>query len=120
LCRRRIISVRAPFARQSAWGPEVTVRNVIWQFYQDLKCYRSDPSKPRKAALRARFDRIFKRENGFITLDRLLARLHANTGGMVGAVRTRKCGMSMSMTKPKATKHLLRSNIDDWSDRQLW
>ena len=32
----------------------------------------------RKAALRARFDRIFTRKTGFVTLDRLLARLHAN------------------------------------------
>ena len=31
-----------------------------------------------KAALRARFDRIFTRKTGFVTLDRLLARLHAN------------------------------------------
>src|SRR5208282_5580437 len=29
-------------------------------------------------ALRARFDRIFTRKTGFVTLDRLLARLHAN------------------------------------------
>ena len=28
--------------------------------------------------MRARFDRIFKRKTGFVTLDRLLARLHAN------------------------------------------
>jgi hypothetical protein len=28
--------------------------------------------------LRARFDRIFRRRTGFVTLDRLLARLHAN------------------------------------------
>jgi Transposase IS66 family len=30
------------------------------------------------APLRARFDRIFKRKTGFVTLDRLLARLNAN------------------------------------------
>src|SRR3954467_15862588 len=28
--------------------------------------------------MRARFDRIFRRRTGFVTLDRLLARLHAN------------------------------------------
>ena len=28
--------------------------------------------------MKARFDRIFKRQTGFATLDRLLARLHAN------------------------------------------
>jgi hypothetical protein len=55
-----------------------TVRELIWQFYRDLKAYRGAPTKQRKAALRARFERIFKRETGFVTLDRLLARLHAN------------------------------------------
>jgi len=32
----------------------------------------------RKPALQARFDRIFTSSTGFVTLDRLLARLHAN------------------------------------------
>jgi hypothetical protein len=54
------------------------VRSLIWRFYTDLKAYRRDPTPQRKAALRARFDRIFKRRTGFATLDRLLARLHAN------------------------------------------
>jgi len=55
-----------------------SVRDLIWQFYRDLKLYRGNPIKQRKAVLRARFDRIFKRKTGFVTLDRLLARLHAN------------------------------------------
>ena len=54
------------------------VRSLIWWFYTDLKAYRRDPTPARKAALRTRFDRIFKRRTGFATLDRLLARLHAN------------------------------------------
>jgi hypothetical protein len=54
------------------------LRSLIWWFYSDLKAYRRDPTPMRKAALRARFDRIFKRRTGFATLDRLLARLHAN------------------------------------------
>jgi hypothetical protein len=53
-------------------------RDLVWRFYRDLKAYRQNPSKQRKAALRARFDRIFTRNTGFITLDRLLKRLHAN------------------------------------------
>ena len=55
-----------------------SVRELIWQFYRDLKAYRGAPTKQRNAALQARFERIFKRETGFVTLDRLLARLHAN------------------------------------------
>jgi hypothetical protein len=54
------------------------VRGLIWWYYRDLLAYRRDPSSRRKAELKARFDRIFKRKTGFVTLDRLLKRLHAN------------------------------------------
>jgi hypothetical protein len=57
---------------------QATVRKLIWNLYRDLKTYRCAPSRRRKAALRARFERIFTRKTGFVTLDRLLARLHAN------------------------------------------
>src|SRR5262249_16386992 len=57
---------------------QATVPGLIWEFYADLKAYRCAPTKQRKAALRARFDRIFTRKTGFVTLDRLLARLNAN------------------------------------------
>ena len=55
-----------------------TVRAAIWQLYGDLKAYRRAPSQERKTALAAQFDRIFTGKTGFVTLDRLLARLHAN------------------------------------------
>lgn len=54
------------------------IRELIWSFYADLKAYRADPNSWRKAALRARFDRIFRQRTGFVTLDRLLERLRAN------------------------------------------
>jgi len=57
---------------------QATVRELIWNFYRDLKAYRCAPTKQRKTALRARFDRIFIRKTGFVTLDRLLTRLNAN------------------------------------------
>ena len=57
---------------------QASVRKLIWTFYRDLKAYRCAPTTRRRAALRARFDRIFTRKTGFVTLDRLLARLHAN------------------------------------------
>jgi hypothetical protein len=52
------------------------VRTLIWWFYADLKAYKAAPCSRRAAALRARFDRIFRRQTGYVTLDRLLARLH--------------------------------------------
>src|ERR1700726_1733663 len=59
------------------------IRQLIWRLYRDLKAYRQHPTRQRKAALRARFDRIFSRKTGFVTLDRLLARLHANKGELL-------------------------------------
>src|SRR3979409_468235 len=57
---------------------KVRKQELIWDFYADLKLYRLNPSQSHRLALRARFDRIFRRRTGFVTLDRLLARLHAN------------------------------------------
>ena len=57
---------------------QASIRELIWSLYRDLKAYRQNPSRQRRTVLRARFDRIFTRKTGFVTLDRLLARLHAN------------------------------------------
>jgi hypothetical protein len=57
---------------------QTRVRGLIWDFYADLKVYQGKPGKRQARALQARFDRIFLSRTGFVTLDRLLARLHAN------------------------------------------
>lgn len=54
------------------------IRCLIWWFYADLKAYRTEPTARRRGEMRARFDRIFRRRTGFVSLDRLLERLHAN------------------------------------------
>ena len=54
------------------------VRSLIWWFYADLKAYQAAPTARRRRELQARFDRIFVRRTGFVSLDRLLRRLHAN------------------------------------------
>jgi hypothetical protein len=57
---------------------QARVRGRIWSFYASLKAYPLNPTQRRSLTLRARFDRVFLRRTGFVTLDRLLARLHAN------------------------------------------
>jgi hypothetical protein len=54
------------------------IRRQIWRFYAELKAYRRDPTAPRRAALRRRFDRLFGQRTGFALLDKLLARLRHN------------------------------------------
>ena len=60
---------------------------MIWWFplglWADLKAYRRDPCRKRRGQLRTRFERIFRRRTGFVTLDRLLARLHARKGELL-------------------------------------
>ena len=62
------------------------VRSLIWNFYADLKAYRTSPTPRRRGQLRVRFDRIFRRRTGFVTLDRLLARLHANKAELLAVL----------------------------------
>ena len=71
----RLVHKLVPETPEQRRAIEVT-RALIWWFYADLKAWARDPCPRRAAALRARFDRIFRRQTGYVTLDRLLARLH--------------------------------------------
>jgi hypothetical protein len=77
------------------------IRALIWRFYADLKTYRADPTAGRRRELRARFDRIFRRRTGFVTLDRLLGRLHAN-----------KPELLMALDRPEIPLHTNGSERD--------
>ena len=80
---------------------QTRVRSLIWDFYADLKAYQLKPGKRRATALRTRFDRIFLRRTGFATLDRLLARLHAN-----------KAELLMVLDRPEIPLHTNGSEND--------
>jgi len=62
------------------------VRSLIWQFNADLKDYRTGPTPRQRDHLRERFDYIFRRRTGFVTLDRLLKRLHANKAELLAVL----------------------------------
>jgi hypothetical protein len=82
------------------------IRSLIWWFYADLKAYRRDPTAKRKAALRARFDRLFRRQTGFATLDRLLARLNANKPELL---RAKTASPAMVLGRPEIPLHTIGS-----------
>jgi hypothetical protein len=71
----RLVHKLVPATPEQRRAVEVT-RTLIWWLYADLKVWVRDPCPRRAAALRARFDRIFRRQTNYTTLDRLLARLH--------------------------------------------
>ncbi len=62
------------------------IRARLWWLYGDLKAYCRDPTRAQKSALERRFDRLFKTTTGFATLDRLLARIHANKAELLVAL----------------------------------
>ncbi len=71
----RLVHKLVPATPEQRRAVEVT-RSLIWWLYADLKTWACDPCPRRAAALRARFERIFTRRTDYVTLDRLLARLH--------------------------------------------
>jgi hypothetical protein len=54
------------------------IRDRVWELHADLKAYQRKPSSRRKTELTRRFDALFTTRTGYVTLDRLLRRLHAN------------------------------------------
>lgn len=81
LCRshaERLVHKLDTFTGQQR-AAQARMRDLIWRFYADLKAYRREPSRRRRAELRPRSDRLFRRRTGFVMLGRLLERLHANT-----------------------------------------
>ena len=54
------------------------VRGQIWTFYADLKAYKREPLATRKTDLEKRFDQIFTQKTSYVSLNRLLLRLHKN------------------------------------------
>ncbi|MEQ9245345.1 MAG: transposase [Nitratireductor sp.] len=54
------------------------IRRRLWRLYADLRAWQRNPRPERARALADRFDALFTSRTGFVTLDRLLARLHAD------------------------------------------
>jgi len=96
----RLVHKLVPATPEQRRAVEVT-RALMWWLYADLKAWACDPCPRRAAALRARFDRIFKRQTGYATLDRLLARLHR-----------RKAELLRVLQRPEIPLHINGSEND--------
>jgi hypothetical protein len=88
-----------------------TVRAAIWQLYSELKAYRCAPSAQRKAVLEAEFDRIFTGKTGFVTLDRLLARLHANKAELLKVLERPEIPLHTNGSENDIRCHVTRRKV---------
>jgi len=87
------------------------VRTLIGNFYDDLKVYQAKPTASRRFALRARFDRIFRRRTGFATLDRLLARLHANKAELLMVLERPEIPLHTNGSENDIRAHVTRRKV---------
>jgi len=55
-----------------------SIRKQIWNYYAELKRYKSKPEKAQKKILRRRFDEIFTQKTSYVTLNQTLQRIHNN------------------------------------------
>ena len=94
------------------------VRQLIWWFYADLKAYKRDPCRKRAAQLRARFDRIFRRRTGFVTLDRLLARLLARKDELLVVLERPEIPLHTNSSENDRRCHVTKRKISGgtWSE----
>ena len=77
------------------------IKTRLWWLYADLKNYKQNPTKKRRRELWRRFDALFTTKTGFVTLDRLLARIHA-----------RKSDLLVVLDRPEVPLHTNGSEND--------
>ena len=87
------------------------IRARIWWLYANLKAYCRDPGPELTRVLAAHFDRIFTSRTGYATLDRLLARLHANKTELLMVLERPEIPLHTNGTENDIRGHVIRRNI---------
>ena len=87
------------------------IRKRIWWLYADLKAYKENPTRRRRSELIRRFDRIFTSKTGFVTLDRLLARLHANKAELLCVLERPEVPLHTNQTENDVRCQVARRKI---------
>jgi hypothetical protein len=87
------------------------IRDRIWTFYADLKAYARAPTPEAKAELATRFDAIFTTKTGFVTLDRLLARLHAQKADRLVVLERPDVALHTNGSENDIRSHVTRRKV---------
>jgi hypothetical protein len=95
------------------------IRGLIWRFCASLKANRDSPSASRRLTLRARFDRIFRRRTGFVTLDRLFKRLHAKKVELLRVLDHPRTPPHTNGSENDIRAHVTRRKVSAWTRSDL-
>jgi hypothetical protein len=113
----RLVHKLIGFNEQQRQAIDIT-RQLIWWFYRDLKIYKDNPCPKRATRLRARFNRIFSRKTGFVTLDRLLARLLARKDELLRVLDRPEIPLHTNGSENDIRCHVTKRKVSGgtWSD----
>ena len=106
----RLVHKLDTFTEQNR-AAQATTRAAIWQLYSDLKAYRRVPTASRKVELEAAFDRVFTGKTGFVTLDRLPARLHANKAELLKVLERPEIPLHTNGSENDIRCHVTRRKV---------
>ena len=87
------------------------IRDRIWQLYADLKAYACAPTLVAKTELAARFDAIFTTKTCFVTLDRLLKRLHAKKSDLLMVLERPDVPLHTNGSEQDIRSHVTRRKV---------
>ena len=87
------------------------IQDRIWQLYAGLKAYRTAPTAAAKAALAVCFEGIFTTATGFVTLDRLLARLNAKAADLLMVLERPDIPLHTNGSERDIRSHVTRRKV---------
>ena len=90
---------------------KAAIRDRIWKLYADLKAYAATPAPEAKAELATRFDGIFTTKTNYVTLDRLLKRLHAKKGDLLAVLKRPDIPLHTNGSENDIRTHVTRRKV---------
>ena len=88
-----------------------TIRDRIWKLYAGLKAYALAPTPAAKAELATRFDAIFTAKTNYVTLDRLLKRLHAKKTDLLAVLERPDIPLHTNGSENDIRTHVTRRKV---------
>ena len=87
------------------------IRDRIWKLYAGLKAYAHAPTPEAKAELATCFDDIFTTKTNYVTLDRLLARLHAKKADLLAVLERPDIPLHTNGSENDIRTHVTRRKV---------
>ncbi len=103
---QRILPLTDVHAKAVEWA-----REQIWQFYEDLKSYKQEPSETTKYEIGKRFDEIFLAKTEFHTLNLALKRLYKNKNELLLVLKRPDIPLHNNLSERDIREYVIKRKI---------